>query len=335
MQNRHMWSLDALLHLRTFVAVAESLSFSRAAEELMIGQPLLSRRVKALETEIGGELFDRSKRQIALTALGADLLGPARDLLARADRLEAFVRAAQGFDGIRLALPPDSDPRSIARMIAAAAEAGTPLHVEFLAAAEREAAVLEAAVALTVVRVPIDLAGYSVPLGLASATALTDRERPVHLTDLRRSRRDPGPPRRILVTAEDDVPLFREPFSRSAAQSGLVASQVEVMTSTTNAVATVFATDALLLCSRPFARRNGLAWAPLADRSLRRTYRVQASDTQRNNARLEELVTGLAPLIGVVLDAGPVRSDGDDTAASDEGAERGDRGREALAEAWR
>ncbi|MFB2598434.1 LysR family transcriptional regulator [Herbiconiux sp. P17] len=331
-----MWSLDALLHLRTFVAVAESLSFSRAAEELMIGQPLLSRRVKALETEIGGDLFDRSRRQIALTPLGADLLDPARDLLARADRLESFVRAAQALDSIRLALPHDADPRSIARLIAASADAGSPLHVDFLTAVEREAAVLDGSVALTVVRVPTDLVGYTVELGLGSAEPLTERGRPLHLTDLRPGRRDSRPGRRILVSAEDDVPLFLEPLLKTAAQSGLVVSQVEVVASTTSAVATVFATDALLVCSRAFARRSGLAWTPLADRSIRRTYRVQAAEAHRNNARFEELVTELAPLIGIVLDAGPARRD--DAAGigtvSDVGGAGADRSRDALAEAW-
>ena len=48
--------MDLLVHLETFVAVAEERSFSRAAEALGIAQPLLSRRVKSLEDHLGGEL---------------------------------------------------------------------------------------------------------------------------------------------------------------------------------------------------------------------------------------------------------------------------------------
>ncbi|MCS5717788.1 LysR family transcriptional regulator [Herbiconiux sp. CPCC 205763] len=320
-----MWSVDALLHLRTFVAVAEARSFSRAAEELMIGQPLLSRRVKALEVEIGGELFDRSHRQIEVTELGRTLLDPARDLLGRADRLESFIRSAQGLDTVLLALPHDCDPRAIARLITAATNAGSRLQVEFLTALERETAVRDGAAAVTVVRVPIDLVGYTVELGLGSTSASTDRDRPVHLADLRRHRRDRSPARRILLSAEDDIPLFREPFLKSAAQAGLVVSQIEVENSTTSAIAAVFASADLLVCTRAFARRNGLAWSPLADRSIRRTYQVQVAPAHRSNARLAELASELAPLIGSALDAGSSRRKTDD----------GEPNRHTLTEAWR
>lgn len=66
--------MDLLVHLETFVAVAEERSFSRAAEAQGIAQPLLSRRVRTLEDSLGGELFDRSRRQIEITAFGELLL---------------------------------------------------------------------------------------------------------------------------------------------------------------------------------------------------------------------------------------------------------------------
>ena len=57
-----------LRHLECFVAVAAELNSSRAAERIHVVQSALSASVSRLERELGVELFDRSKRQITLTA---------------------------------------------------------------------------------------------------------------------------------------------------------------------------------------------------------------------------------------------------------------------------
>jgi DNA-binding transcriptional LysR family regulator len=76
-------------HLRYFVAVAEALSFARAARALNLSQPPLSRQIRALEDELGTPLFARTKRSVQLTPAGAALLPEARRLLREADGLKA------------------------------------------------------------------------------------------------------------------------------------------------------------------------------------------------------------------------------------------------------
>ncbi|MEV6509114.1 LysR family transcriptional regulator [Streptomyces sp. NPDC051642] len=67
--------------LRYFVAVAEELHFTRAAEKLYVSQPALSKQIRALERQLGAELFRRDRQGVALTAAGAALLPYAQRVL--------------------------------------------------------------------------------------------------------------------------------------------------------------------------------------------------------------------------------------------------------------
>lgn len=82
-----------LRQLRAFVAVAETLSFSRAAERLATSQPPVSRLVMRLERRLGTVLFGRDSHSVRLTAAGEALLEPARVALGA---VAAFERAAGG-----------------------------------------------------------------------------------------------------------------------------------------------------------------------------------------------------------------------------------------------
>jgi DNA-binding transcriptional LysR family regulator len=84
-----------------FVAVADTLSFSKASEQFHISQPSLSATIRNLENTLGARLFDRHTRSVALTPVGNEFLFIARQLLSDFD--EAFERVSdliQGNEGV-------------------------------------------------------------------------------------------------------------------------------------------------------------------------------------------------------------------------------------------
>jgi DNA-binding transcriptional LysR family regulator len=86
-----------LRHLRYFIAVAEELNFSRAAQRMHMAQPPLSAAIRQLERDIGVDLFVRTTREVTLTEAGRAFLKGARRTLADADQAaEDAKRAAAG-----------------------------------------------------------------------------------------------------------------------------------------------------------------------------------------------------------------------------------------------
>src|SRR6059058_5154339 len=89
-----------LRHLRYFQAVAEELSYSRAAERLRIAQPALSRAVQEIEAELGGPVLDRNRRRVSLTPAGLVLLRETAILFERwEEAMRRVRRTAAGEEG--------------------------------------------------------------------------------------------------------------------------------------------------------------------------------------------------------------------------------------------
>jgi DNA-binding transcriptional LysR family regulator len=111
-----------LRHLRTFKAVAERRSFTRAAEDMQIAQQAVSQQIKALERALGVTLLQRSSRRVELTTEGTVLLGDARRVLAAVDRaarrVEAAARGEAGTLGLIYTLTTvwDTLPRLLERL---------------------------------------------------------------------------------------------------------------------------------------------------------------------------------------------------------------------------
>jgi DNA-binding transcriptional LysR family regulator len=90
-----------LKHLRSFLAVAEHLHFRHAADAIHLSQPALSVQIRALEAEVGAQLFVRNRRETFLSPAGKVFLEEARDVLMRSERaIGRAQRAALGQMGL-------------------------------------------------------------------------------------------------------------------------------------------------------------------------------------------------------------------------------------------
>src|SRR5260221_8190297 len=105
--------------LRSFVAVADEMHFSRAARRLRLAQPALTAQIRQLEAEIGSPLFQRTNRMRGLTIAGRTFLPEARDLVERSGVLSRRVKKASlGETGLlRLGVIPPAATPTVARSL--------------------------------------------------------------------------------------------------------------------------------------------------------------------------------------------------------------------------
>ncbi|MFC8682584.1 LysR family transcriptional regulator [Microbacterium ureisolvens] len=122
-----------LEQLRSFVAVAQLGNFTRAADQLHLAQPSLSRQIAVLEQELGAELFHRSRAGSTLTAAGESLLPLARRMLADASSIRREMDELAGLrrGRVRLGATPTLCVSLVAEALAAfhARHPGIELHI--------------------------------------------------------------------------------------------------------------------------------------------------------------------------------------------------------------
>lgn len=146
-----------MLHLRYFVAVAEELSFTRAARRLHMATSPLSRRVRDLERELGGPLFERTSRWVRLTEAGLLLLPEAREVVRRFDGIPELLSGPQAARAAVVGIAPDVSAELRDRLLDELAARRPPLRVTLRPAstAPLVRAVLEASVDLAIVHGPV------------------------------------------------------------------------------------------------------------------------------------------------------------------------------------
>jgi LysR family transcriptional regulator, benzoate and cis,cis-muconate-responsive activator of ben and cat genes len=108
-----------LRHLRYFIAVAEELNFSRAAERLNVSQPPLSRQIRDLEAELKTKLFDRNRQGVRLTRGGQAVLARSRKLVRDAEslRAEAQMIDNESQEELRIGYAPSPTAAIISRVL--------------------------------------------------------------------------------------------------------------------------------------------------------------------------------------------------------------------------
>lgn len=265
--------MDVLSGARAFVAVAHRQSFSAAAQDERTTQPVVSRRVAALEARLGGALLERSTRQVSLTPLGAALLGHAQALLS-AERSLLDAAASHRRGTVRLLVPRDLDPALWAAVRLRALGVGTDLEIKENDRERRSLRFRLGEADAAILPVETARADWIVPLGLAQAT---DRLRPLTFAALRPTRAlGPRAASRIAVLAEDASAQLLSALRETAAESGLAAHQVYESASVVSALTGALAGDDWVLCTREQAAAWRLQWFAVRELTVARAYRLES-----------------------------------------------------------
>jgi DNA-binding transcriptional LysR family regulator len=187
-----------LRHLRYFEAVARTLHFGQAAEQVHVAQPALSRAVSQLERELGVTLLRRTTRTVQLTEAGRVYLAEVRAILARVEEATRAARQAEGgmTGTIRIGLTGSASygylPR-IARVLSASLpQVHMRVRTEMLTP-EQERALADDDLDLAVLRPPLATGGLDhaivereeLLLAVPGTHPLAGAEEPVAVADLR------------------------------------------------------------------------------------------------------------------------------------------------------
>jgi len=156
-------------HFRYFVAVAETLSFVKAARDLHMSQPPLSKRIAELEEELGVRLFHRTSREVWLTEAGESLLPQARNTVRAFDATMRVARSLSPSESrrLRIALPPETSRDLLLDVVRRLQEREIEVHVAEASTAEQQRLLDAGEIDIGVLRHPFDSRGLwvSAPLG--------------------------------------------------------------------------------------------------------------------------------------------------------------------------
>ena len=266
--------MDLLSGCRCFVEVNDRGSFTAAAEALGLVQPVVSRRIAALERSLGGALFHRSTRNLSLTPLGSAMLGKARQLCELADEL-SLQAAEQRSRPVRLCVPEHCELADLSSVVATAHRLGFQIRICRCDVYRGTHAFRSLEVDLLVEAGPAGEAQWAARLGVAGQPdAGTGR---FFLDSLRTF---PAADRSAALGVQpiDDVPAIRDPLRRAGDRAALTRRQLRIATHFTEWIAPVSYAGSLLLCTEEEAERHGLFWRPLGDLELHRFLRVTARE---------------------------------------------------------
>jgi DNA-binding transcriptional LysR family regulator len=298
-----------LRHLRYVVAVADAGSFSRAATQLHVAQPALSRQVRALERELGERLFERTRAGVTVTAAGAALIGHARQLLALAAATpDVLADCARHRELVSVGLPPGirgdwlldvtrqlrtAVPRCAVRYL----EAGSAEQLRLLARGSLDVAIVH--------QVPAD--GHvsrllsREPLGVAVRPDHPLAERTTcQLSDLDGMR--------VLVHSRDQVPAQQDGVLTAAMAAGIQPAWIFArFVEHARPAAEAADADAVLLGSHTAARQlDDWSWRPIEGLELAMTtWVVRRADTRAGVAEVADTIAAM----GVSTSAARVSSD--------------------------
>jgi DNA-binding transcriptional LysR family regulator len=258
-----------LRHLRYFLAVAEELHFTRAAERLYMGQPALSARIREIERSAGTPLFRRTTRRVQLTPAGEALLPHARAAVEAADRAAEALRCArEGLVGpLRVGLVVGTQTVLLARVLAAYGERHPDVRVEIeeFDFSDPSAGVRSGRVDVAFVCAPIDETGLVLePLERAARVAVLSDRHPLagrDAIDVAELFDDPWPPPNTEDRACRDFWLANEHRTAPARLGPATRSLDKLLHLLTSGQVVTLAGDWTL----PFFRRPGLAVVRVRD----------------------------------------------------------------------
>lgn len=158
-------------HLRYFVTVAEALSFAKAARNLHMSQPPLSRRIADMEGELGIRLFDRSTKKVTLTATGQRLLPQARAAVQAFDSVMRAARAVSPSQSrrLRIALLPETSRSVLHDVVSKLERENVEVNISEASTSEQQRLLAAGEIDVGLLHHPFDVRGSRVSAPLAQS----------------------------------------------------------------------------------------------------------------------------------------------------------------------